>query len=160
MCDRCKKNEATSYFRSTVNGVTTEEHLCSACAAEKGLSFPSFTSFASPFTAGFNPFAFLGGEVGSAARCPLCGSSFAELQQRGRMGCPECYKTFRRELSPTLKSLHGAVQHTGRMQGGDPKREQLRQLHAQLDSCVREQNYERAAQLRDEIKRLEGEQHA
>ena len=47
LCDRCKKNEATSYFRSTVNGVTTEEHLCSACAAEKGFSFPSF---ASPFT--------------------------------------------------------------------------------------------------------------
>ena len=34
LCDCCKKNPATVYVRRTVNGVTTEAHLCEQCAQE------------------------------------------------------------------------------------------------------------------------------
>ena len=32
LCDKCKKNEANYYRKTIINGVTTEQHLCSECA--------------------------------------------------------------------------------------------------------------------------------
>ena len=31
-CEKCGKNEATMYYKETVNGVTREMHLCPECA--------------------------------------------------------------------------------------------------------------------------------
>ena len=35
-CQHCGKNEATFYYKSTVNGRTTEAHVCPDCAAQQG----------------------------------------------------------------------------------------------------------------------------
>ena len=37
LCENCKKNVATTYFKQTVNGKTTEIFLCDECAAKLGL---------------------------------------------------------------------------------------------------------------------------
>lgn len=153
LCDRCKQNQATSYIKTTINGVTKEEHLCSACAAKEGVNLSNFAQ-------NINPFSFFKAEQPeqpAAKRCPLCGRSFEELQEIGKVGCPQCYETFREELKPTLKSLHGAERHQGRIQGVDARREKLTELKAQLTDCIKTQDYEQAAVLRDQIKELEDE---
>ena len=35
-CEKCGKNEATMYYKETVNGVTREMHLCPARGARPG----------------------------------------------------------------------------------------------------------------------------
>jgi protein arginine kinase activator len=75
--------------------------------------------------------------------------------------CPECYTTFLEELRPTLRSLHGNVTHTGRAPAGrraqQEKRDKLASLKAQLGEAIKEENFEEAAKLRDEIRGLEKE---
>jgi len=39
--------------------------------------------------------------------CSFCKDSFADIAARARMGCAECYKVFREEIAPMIKSLHG-----------------------------------------------------
>ena len=37
LCQNCGKNQATTHVKKTINGETTELHLCAACAAKQGL---------------------------------------------------------------------------------------------------------------------------
>ena len=58
LCQNCGKNEATMYFRQTVNGQTKEMHLCPECADQLGVNnqfAQSFhSSFAKPFGSWFD----------------------------------------------------------------------------------------------------------
>ena len=93
--------------------------------------------------------------------CPECGMTLEELQRRGRLGCPKDYEVFRSYLGDLLERMHGARSHVGRVPGlaaGDLERiRRISDLRQELDVAVREEQYERAASLRDELRRLETE---
>ena len=46
--------------------------------------------------------------------CDMCGITFFEFRNQGRLGCPHDYVQFERELEPLIANIHGATQHTGR----------------------------------------------
>ena len=88
-----------------------------------------------------------------------CGASFAQLAKSGKVCCPLCYETFAEELSPTIRSLHGNVTHTGRApakrRAANEKKHQLKALRDELKEAIKAENFERAATLRDQIRALE-----
>lgn len=92
--------------------------------------------------------------------CPECGMTLAEFRSKGRLGCPKDYEVFAAHLDPLLSKIHNATSHTGRVPGideSDLKRMQhLTDLRAKLEEAIREEAYESAARLRDEIQGLEG----
>ena len=49
ICDECKKNNASVFYKQTINGKTTEMHLCEECAEKAGLTSGFEASFKSPF---------------------------------------------------------------------------------------------------------------
>ena len=156
LCEKCGNANATTHLKRTVNGKTQEYHLCAKCASELGVS-------------NFNPFdisdlwgSLFGDELPSAAdsvRCKSCNSSFDEIAKRGKLGCPECYKTFYDKLLPSLRKLHGKTHHMGRVPDSADENAKnayrLTRLKEQLKSAVEDEEYEKAAQLRDEIRTLE-----
>lgn len=160
LCEKCKKNQATTHISSTVNGVHVEKNLCAACAAEEGFSELGgglFSMLSSMFGEGAsNPGA------GSGVRCSLCGKSFADIAESGRLGCANCYKTFAGQLAPSLQRIHGTVKHVGKRskyrKQPDTKAAQLEKLKAALQTAVAEEAFEKAAELRDEIRQLEAGQ--
>ena len=46
--------------------------------------------------------------------CPICGISFYEFRQAGRLGCPHDYVFFGKELEPLLINVHGDSKHVGK----------------------------------------------
>lgn len=46
--------------------------------------------------------------------CPECGTRLSHFYKTYMLGCPKCYSSFREELSPVLKEIHGATYHTGK----------------------------------------------
>lgn len=157
LCDKCKKNQATTHISSTVNGIKIEKNLCSHCAAEEG-----FSEFGGGL---FNMFSTMLGEANTiqsnnaAERCKLCGKTFDDIARSGRLGCACCYNTFAKQLSPSLKRIHGSIKHIGkRSKCGDttisPEKE-IHNLKSELQKAVEAENYEKAAELRDKIKGLE-----
>jgi protein arginine kinase activator len=96
-------------------------------------------------------------DVGEA--CPACGLTAAQFRTRGRLGCPRCYEMFRQSLLPLLERVHDGTTHRGRCPGKPTDQragedEQLNDLRCSLRDAINAENYELAAQLRDQIQQL------
>ena len=97
----------------------------------------------------------------STLRCSLCGKSFSDIAESGRVGCAECYVTFYDKLLPTLRKIHGKTTHQGKVPEsftetvGAPQID-VNDLKEQLKLAIEREDFELAAQLRDEINALLG----
>ena len=154
LCQNCKKKEAAFFYKQNVNGKISEVHLCADCARKysAGNTLPDIFGID-----------LLGGFFGSqpvirrqSKVCPVCGSTFAGIVDSGKVGCAKCYEIFKDELAGTVERIHGRVKHIGR---GAKKEEQVKEnkekdLREKLARAIAEENFELAAQLRDEIKAL------
>ncbi len=161
LCEKCKANPATTYLKRTINGQTTEQHLCAACAAQTGWGSVWNDFGAEMPTLWGNLFAEPSlRSVTDPIRCECCGHTFGEISRSGKMGCPQCYTTFYDRLLPTIRRLHGKTRHTGKLpQAGTEaaKRErELESLKKQLAEAIEKQEYETCAVLRDRIREQEG----
>lgn len=91
--------------------------------------------------------------------CPVCGITFAEFRQAGRLGCAYDYICFEEDLSPLLVNIHGTKTHRGkrpsRGSGSPDRQHKLIQLRREMQEAVASEAYEKAGQLRDEIQRIE-----
>lgn len=164
-CDSCGKENANIHMTSIVNGVKEEHHYCQQCANQKeqgkGSMFSSMfddTFFNNQFFANvMYPQSALGNSKLSA--CPQCGMTISEFNHQGRLGCDKCYEAFQQHLVPLIKRIQGSTSYEGRFpQRGaeDLKVEQtIKQLRNDLIQAVKQEQFERAAQIRDEIKSLE-----
>ncbi len=162
-CSRCSK-PATLHITELRDGTAQVLHLCETCAQDF-LANPE-GSEASQEAEGLSE--KLGkltadedlDEIDHLA-CPNCGITFREFRSQGRLGCPHDYIAFERELTPLLENIHGETQHTGkfpkRAPGSSQRQYRLIKLRRELRSAVEDENYEKAAGLRDEIQTLEVE---
>ncbi len=160
LCDNCHKRPATVHIKKLVNGRETNYNLCQVCASElmpdSATLFNSDSDFIHNFSdmlAGFSNFGQK--EIKKDKRsCPKCGSTYKNFQNSGRLGCDKCYETFEDELSTLLRRLQGSIQHAGKTPGGMKKIGEIEELKKELQNCVRKEEYERAAVIRDKIKEL------
>ncbi len=163
-CQKCGKNEANNHFTRVINGKKEELHLCSSCAKEE---FPTFSPFgneiidAGSFLSGLFGGAPTGIKASNAEVCPSCGITFAEICEKGKIGCADCYNAFRPSLLRSVKQIHGTTAHTGKIpqRAGSEisKSRRIEKLETELSNAVMKQEFEQAAKLRDEIKELKGE---
>lgn len=176
LCSNCGKNEANVRYTRIINGEKTEFALCEECAKKVGLddidfSMPiNFSNFLSDFfddDALLPSFAKVGVE-----KCPKCGLTYNEFVNNGKFGCGECYNAFSDRLDAILKNLHGSYKHTGRAPKNivkeidiqkqetqtkkvDEKQEKIDKLNKDLQKAIKEERYEDAAKIRDEIKKIQ-----
>lgn len=159
MCENCGKNPATTHLKTVVNGVVHENHLCSYCAANGGYTNVGELSLTNMLASMFGESISSGKPV--SKRCECCGASFSDIAQSGRVGCSECYTTFKNELLPSLNRLHGKAIHIGSVPEEEKKEqtsyEKINLLKVKLAEAIKAEEFENAAKLRDEIRSLEGE---
>ncbi len=92
--------------------------------------------------------------------CPGCALTFAEFAVNNRFGCARCYAAFGEKAAILLTRYHGYGVHVGRvpaatLRAPDDLMVRRAQLDAALKEAVASEAYEKAAHLRDEIKRLD-----
>lgn len=176
-CDRCD-NESTVHEVTLKNGVKVEKHLCESCARQEGIAVSPGVPISDLITK-FVVAQASGSKTAPKPRaqaCPGCGVTFAEFRQSGLLGCAACYSAFESSLAPLIERAHeGATHHVGKtprragagspgaapgggapapVDAGEERARRLRQLQQQLDEAVKGEQYERAARLRDELKKM------
>lgn len=168
-CQKCQAREATNHITEIINGQKMELHLCAECASQS----EEFQGLKSGFDFGIGD--FLGGIFGGKQKsvggeavlkaggvCPVCGMPFEDFLRMGRLGCGECYSVFRHRLERPLRQIHGTCEHVGKVparKGGALRRDrQLSRLEAELNAAVLKQEFEKAAELRDQINDLRAQE--
>jgi protein arginine kinase activator len=165
LCEDCNKREAKVKLTKIVNNEKVILSLCDECAAARGFHSP-LDNVPFPLAdvlSGMAKSAMPAEEAKQAEhlRCQTCGLSFQEFTRQGRFGCGDCYAAFRPFLEGLMRKIHGASLHRGRnpqmstSSEGDalPIREKER-LDAELKKAIKEEDFERAAELRDKLKAL------
>ena len=176
MCE-CGEHEAVIHETVIVNGVHTERHLCESCARRLGLLAGSGTLTPAGAIA-----AAVAAHAASSAQakkgpasgvCGSCGTAFSEFKQHGLLGCASCYASFARQLGPLLERAHeGGTHHVGKApthaidvakrEKAESRRlervarqEKIESLKRDLERAVREELYEKAAAIRDDLRALD-----
>ena len=161
-CNQCKEREAVVHLTQIANDQVVTVHLCEVCAAKQGVDSTASVgktpigSFLASMGKG------LDGDAGQAPTdnglaCGRCGATLSDFRETGRLGCPECYRTFETQLRELLRRLHGSSRHLGERYEApghapaDPVLSRL-ELREQLRLAVEMENFERAAELRDRLK--------
>lgn len=117
--------------------------------------------------------------------CPTCKTTYEEFVEGSRFGCADCYSVFGPLLGENIRHLQGSEKHVGKRpgyimraeaarveaakaddnlsgEGNGPvssltNEERIRLLQARLKDALRREDYEDAAVLRDEIRKLKEE---
>lgn len=157
-CEMCHQNEATVHLTQVVDGEVRKLHLCEQCAEQSGVDIQNPVSIADLFLGlGAAP---LEPAASSGAACPRCHMTRADFKKTGRLGCPSCYEFLGAELAPLLKAMHRGDRHVGKRpaaaEAAARAGEQLAELRRRLEQAVAAEQYELAAKLRDEIRKLTG----
>ena len=98
--------------------------------------------------------------------CPNCGITLEKITKEGRLGCAMCYDWFRTELDPIIHHAHdGMTKHVGKV----PKKRnkeisekqkinelefEILKMEIEMETAIKKEDYETAASIRDELKKL------
>ena len=154
-CEHCGKNEVTFMYRSSVNGHVTEQHLCGECAEKLGYTramearnrsmMQSFFGRNSLFDDFFSP--GLPGRSRWLLEDPF-DDFFSEM--------PALRSVVRQETEEPRKQQNELVDHEEQSRFSRVRR--VNALRMEMKQAVGREDFERAAQLRDEIRALEADE--
>jgi protein arginine kinase activator len=155
LCCLCKKKEATVHLTQIAEEKMQKVDLCEDCAKEKGVTEGAFSM--ADMLLGLGVAQELEEATGGVElKCPQCGFTQADFKKAGRLGCAHCYDTFAEGLEGLLKSMHKGVRHKGKvplaLRGSQGLKEKIATLQKRLDKAVEDEDFEQAAQVRDEIR--------
>lgn len=162
-CQICNKKAATIHLTEISEGLHTEMHLCEQCAIEQGIAAKSQVSI-NELLSGLLSVQPSDDELFGPSEqktvCPHCGFSLDQFRKEGVLGCPYDYELFEKSLLPLIERAHnGNTSHCGKVPSKTPQdmKKQIEHLNLrqQLEIAVRNEDYERAAKLRDKINQLE-----
>lgn len=184
LCDECHKRPVKVHITRIINGQKTKLNLCEECAQKYQKFFTPGPGFGQSFSitkflAGLLDDELEGGvslETQQELKCPKCGLSYADFSVHGRLGCGECYNTFRSRIDPLLEKIHGSNTHYGKVPNRinifnvgtaeedrtgndrtDNKLRELDRLRSRLQFLVDRERFEEAATVRDKIRELEAQ---
>jgi len=161
-CDICNKKKATVHLTEIIDDQMSEMHLCEECARKKSVQMEQQFGLAD-LLAGLADFGKSTKEESQeSVKCANCGMSYDEFRKFGRLGCSQCYESFKMHLGTLLKKVHGSNHHLGKTPTKIPQSEKkiiedLQELKIQLAQAIQVEDFEKAAKIRDNIREKEDE---
>ena len=176
ICELCKKNPATIHIQEIVDNQKKSMHICTECAEKKAdspLLFDGNFNLAEVLYSiseqmglpGFGLKPLLGEAEKNEPQeqekitCMKCGWTLSQLRKTGRLGCPQCYKSFSEVLNDAFETMHRGKLHVGKKPGGKINESstlmlEVMNLKKELEELVKREEYEKAAVVRDKISDL------
>lgn len=154
ICELCQAHEATVHLTQVIDGSIKKLHLCEACAQKNGFDMQGPISITDILLG-------VGGKREEAApsagerSCPRCHMRRSDFKKSGRFGCASCYEAFADDLPSLLRAMHRNDRHVGKVPATAARRVQflkeLNDLQQSLDRAIADEQYEKAAKIRDRI---------
>lgn len=164
VCDLCQQRPSSVHLTEARPGAAAEVlHICHHCLLEQHLDLDSSLPAISELQKTAGPDADAVPDTPallSTSSCRHCGMTPMEFNETQRFGCRHDVDHFGELVVPLLERLHNASHHVGRSPASSAGRSE-RAIHRrvlyekQLAQAVAEEDYERAARLRDRLREFE-----
>ena len=167
-CQFCQVNKGSVHVTEVEHWVAhgsqdnkiVTKHLCEVCAQQQDLPFVDPGAKASTKLWQLMNLTAKVQIKTTVLGCAQCGLTQIELRKKGRVGCPHCYEVFAADLQNMLERIHGATEHCGRIPGiansfERERIERIGELKNRLEAAIQEEQFEVAANLRDQLADLE-----
>lgn len=173
-CENCGKNDANVKYTQIINGEKKQMFLCEECSEKLGIggnihfNMPiNFSSFLSDFFDDMKEVSLMP-NIENTIECKNCGLTFDNFMHTGKFGCSNCYEEFESRIDPILKNIQGSNRHIGRLgnviegnsikentevKEDSEKQSLIDKLKEDLKQAIKEERYEDAAKIRDQIKK-------
>jgi len=160
LCEDCHENEAEVLVTEVdASGNLKEKHLCKTCAGKKGYLLHKQKPLSQMFTELLKEQA---DAKDSALTCKACGMTWEEFRVLGRFGCEQCYVHFGDKVERLISRIQGTNQHTGRKASLTPPKSsavfdemERKRLREELIKAIQDEKYEKAAKIRDDLRKYE-----
>lgn len=165
-CEICGQNEAKVHLTDIVNNTKKEFLLCRDCAQEKGVSIQPYLKEHKQMS--LPEFFGAAKEIQETEQkttdvdtCPRCSISYDQFRSGGKFGCSHDYEVFRDRIDYLIDKIHGDDQHRGRAPLQRKTQESFENdiviLRKELRRAIDQEQYEKAANIRDRISMLESD---
>jgi len=171
-CDICGKKKATVHLTEIVDEQMSEMHLCEECARQKSAQMEQQFGLADLLAGLSDTSKTAATKEGdkTVLKCSRCELPYEDFRKFGRLGCGECYSSFKEHLTGLLRKIHGSNKYLGKTPAkyGENERaedietpvallasESMADLKKQLQSAIASEDFEKAAQIRDKIRNFE-----
>lgn len=163
LCEKCNKNEAKFHLIMLINGEKRELSLCEECASKfpnvkfgmelRNVNESDFKNILDYFK---NSNQVKNFDIDVI--CKNCGQTFSEYKKEKKVHCEHCYESFKGLLDEEILEYHKATEHVGKIPKHQnqqiSKKNELSKLKYDLSEAIINEEYEKAASLRDMIKKL------
>jgi len=170
LCEICHKAEAATVIHVKRDGEEKELFVCKRCAAaakappqktdDVSVSVKTEDGAPPPAVADFLKATL--GLIGMAAQaqsdkaqCPSCKRTWETIRTSGRLGCPNCWKVFAKNIRKEFLGGQFARRHTGATPASAAGEDTRAGLERALKAAVADENYEKAAALRRQLDALD-----
>lgn len=159
LCEKCNKHAATVHLTEiNPSNVKKEVHLCETCAQQITLPYKLQFSISEILSSLIEPVMNQMLKDTTDVKCPTCGMNYEMFHKKARFGCAQDYEIFKKGIVSILEKIHGSVHHVGKTpQDVSPhilKEKELRDLQHELERLVKSEEFEKAAEVRDKIKKM------
>lgn len=168
LCERCHAHPATVHMVQVVNGHRKEEHLCSECAEKEHVFQKEQSFFGSGFFDSPLDHFFGGSMLGHLLEDPFGtrtledqgGGQFIEVSPEKLPENESSYDRFKESIRPSFQKGKNEIPanepKAKEKADASAESEELQALRKELKSCVDREDFERACEVRDKIKAIEG----
>ena len=149
------------FYTQVTEGKLRKFVLCEACAQKKGITNVDDLLMGGDMLGNSPPQTKIQDLVAELNQedCNACGFTLDDFRKVGRLGCPECYHVFSREIAERLPSMHKGGVHKGYLPEGVAMKQALKSelacLADKLESAIGDERFEDAAMIRDQIFKIE-----
>ena len=156
ICSICQINEATIHILRIEKDYIVKIHICEECLSKGYMDRAEFIQ--SDIVGDI----FFVGDTKNII-CPHCNTTYKEFESTELLGCPHCAITFEEKLKDIVESKQGKdLQHIGKtpikakqhFEKRDIVEMKIFNLEKRLKSAITNEEYEKAAKIRDRIKEL------
>lgn len=143
MCQNCGRNSVNVIYESVINGDRTTLHLCDECASKMNLGIDFDFGMEDIFSNFFEDF-----------------GGIKMLTMPSLMGRERCTFTKRHNEDDSLDEFDEILERNRKKKSAQKEAKvkemsKIEKLKSELNECIKNEEYEKAAILRDKIKKLE-----
>ena len=158
LCDLCKKNPAAIHIEKHNGEKKTQLKVCCECAGIEGLTPENLNG--ESLQKLINGIYSMHNQ--NASKCLTCDTDSETFERTGKVGCPDCYTYLSQNINIQSWQKTPHCKHIGKTPYNytikpsviENDEEAIDVLEQKLVFCISEEDYEKAAILRDRIEEM------